>query len=78
MLAPLVRREREEVVESLVVLDPVDPPESVVPLVLVVSLVLMEVLVARVPQVSVVPMAQWELRESLVSLEALVLLVPLD
>lgn len=28
-LAPLVRREREEVVESLVVLDPVDPLESV-------------------------------------------------
>lgn len=29
LLAPLVRREREEVVESLVVLDPVDPLESV-------------------------------------------------
>lgn len=32
----------------------------------------------RVPLVSVVPLAQWELREPLVSLEALVLLVPLD
>ncbi|MEQ2205855.1 hypothetical protein XENOCAPTIV_016245 [Xenoophorus captivus] len=47
-LAPLVRREREELVESLVVLDPVVPLESVVPLVLVGSLVLMELLVERV------------------------------
>lgn len=78
MLAPLVRREREDPVESPVVLEPVDPLESVyvtsphlhhhledarirrrglsiccvcfstrVPLVLVVSLVLMELLVAR-------------------------------
>lgn len=84
MLAPLVRREREDPVESPVVLEPVDPLESVyvtsphlllsrhhwhhledarirrcglslccvcfstrVPLVLAVSLVLMELLVAR-------------------------------
>lgn len=78
LLAPLVRRAREDLVESPVVLDPVDPLESVVALVLVVSLVLMELLVAREPLVSVVPLAQWDLREPLVSLEAPVLLAHLD
>jgi len=78
LLAPLVRRAREDLVESPVVLDPVDPLESVVPLVLVVCLVLMEVLVAREPLVSVVPLALLDLREPLVSLETPVLLAHLD
>jgi len=65
LLDPVVRRAREEPAESPVVLDPVDPLESVVVLVLVDSLVLMELPVARVPLVSVVPPDPWEPRELL-------------
>lgn len=42
------------------------------------TLLTLLLLYGRVPPVSVVPLAQWELREPLVSLVAPVLLVPLD
>jgi len=68
--ATMARREREAHAVSPVVPDPVDLLESVAHLVLAVSPVLTEVLVAREPPVSVVPTDQLEPRELPVRVDA--------